>query len=72
VYREDYLLALKTLTQSRPSDTPFPHVAPYVAMLTRAAAFSAWLDYSDAAALFKQLEDSNALLRSFEAKLDFG
>jgi fido (protein-threonine AMPylation protein) len=72
VYRDDYLTALKALTQSRATEAAFPNAAPYTAMLSRAAAFSRWLDCSDAGVLFDQLAASNALRRSFEAKLVFG
>jgi hypothetical protein len=65
VFREDYLLALKALSRNTEPE-------PYVRMLTRAAAFSRWLDYSSRTVLFRQLEESHALSRASEAKLRFG
>lgn len=62
VFREDYTLSLKALSNNANAE-------PYVRMLTRAAQFSALLDYSAQTRLFKQLEVSNALKAHSEAKL---
>jgi Fic family protein len=62
VSREDYTLSLKALSNNA-------HAEPYVRMLTRAAQFSALLEYSSQPRLFKQLEVSNALKEHSEAKL---
>ena len=64
VYREDYLLALKALSRNSEPE-------PYVRMLTRAAQFSRWLDYSSQTRLFRQLSESNALLQPAEGRLQF-
>jgi Fic family protein len=63
VLREDYILALKALTNDG-------HAEPYVRMLTRAAQFSSLLDYANQAQVLEQLERSNAKKESHEAKLD--
>jgi len=63
VYREDYLLSLKALSNN--GDT-----TPYVRMLTRAAEFSRWLRYDSVEATFAQLHASNALKRPSEARLE--
>jgi hypothetical protein len=62
VFREDYTLSLKALSNNANAE-------PYVSMLNRAAKFSALLDYSNQARLFKQLEVSNALKPHSEARL---
>jgi len=64
VYREDYLLALKALSRNSEPE-------PYVRMLTRAAEFSRWLDYSSQTRLFRQLSESNALVQPAAARLKF-
>ncbi len=64
VFRDDYLPALKALSHNRDPQ-------PYVRMLSRAAAFSRWLDYRSEAACFTQLGASNALADPGEAKLTF-
>ncbi len=64
VYRDDYIGALKALTNGNP--VPVPR------MLTRAARFSRWIDMSSTPVCFAALEKSNAMKRSDEAKLDFG
>jgi len=64
VYREDYLLALKALSRNSEPE-------PYVRMLTRAAEFSRWLDYSSQTRLFRQLSESHALVQPAEARLKF-
>ncbi len=64
VYREDYLLALKALSGNADP-------GPLVRMLTRAAEFSRWLDYSSQTRLFQQLAESHALAEPAEAKLTF-
>ena len=64
VYREDYLLALKALSRNAEPE-------PYVRMLTRAAQFSRWLEYSSQTRLFRQLSESNALVQPAEARLTF-
>ena len=62
VYREDYVLSLKALTNQG-------HAEPYVRMLSTAAKFSALLNYSSQPRLFEQLEKSNALKEPSEARL---
>jgi hypothetical protein len=63
VFREDYILALKALTNDG-------HAEPYVRMLTRAAQFSCALDYGNQEHVLEQLERSNAKKESQEAKLN--
>jgi hypothetical protein len=63
VFREDYILALKALTNDG-------HTEPYVRMLTRAAQFSWALDYGDQGHLLQQLDRSNAKKEPAEAKLN--
>jgi len=63
VFREDYILALKALTNDG-------HAEPYVRMLTRAAQFSWALDYGNQEHVLEQLERSNAKKESQEAKLN--
>lgn len=64
VFRDDYLPALRALSHQREPE-------PYARMLTRAAAFSRWLDYSSKTACFAQLAASNALADPSEGKLAF-
>lgn len=64
VFREDYLLALKALTNGG-------HAEPYVRMLTTAAKFSSLLDYSAPGKVLAQLDQSNAKKEPNEAKLNF-
>lgn len=71
VFRDDYWSALKALTSSLPTERPFPVAEPYVHMLSRAAAFSAWLDCSTWERASAQIERSNAMRRPGEAKLRF-
>lgn len=63
VFREDYILALKALTNDG-------HAEPHVRMLARAAEFSAALDYGNQAHVLDQLERSNAKKEPVEAKLN--
>lgn len=63
VCREDYILALKALTNDGCAE-------PYVRMLATAAKFSALLDYSDPQRVLVQLTRSNAAKESDEAKLN--
>lgn len=63
VCREDYILALKALTNDG-------HAQPYVRMLTTAARFSALLDYSNTDTVLGQLAKSNATKEPNEAKLN--
>lgn len=63
VFREDYLLALKALTNHAEPE-------PYVRMLSRAGRFSGWLDFSSRAVLFRQLTESNALSEAEADRLD--
>ena len=64
VYRDDYISALKAMTNGQP--TPMPR------MLTRAARFSRWLDMTSKESCFAALAQSNALASPEEAKLTFG
>lgn len=64
VFRDDYLLALKALSNSADA-------TPYLRMLTRAASFSGWLNLRSEDACFKQLHASNALKKPAEGKLAF-
>ncbi len=64
VFRDDYLPALRALSQQRNPE-------PYVRMLGRAASFSAWLDYRSQEQCFAQLERSNAMADPREAQLKF-
>lgn len=64
VFRDDYLLALKALSNSG-------NAVPYLRMLTRAASFSRWLDLRSQPKSFEQIHKSNALLDPAEGKLDF-
>jgi hypothetical protein len=63
VYREDYLLALKALSDGG-------ETRPYVRMLTRAAEFSNWLRHDTVEATFGRLYASNALKAPSEARLE--
>ncbi len=63
VFRDDYVSALKALTNDG-------HTDPYVRMLTKAAKFSALLDYSDQNRALQQLAGSNATKEPEEAKLN--
>jgi Fic/DOC family len=63
VFREDYLLALKALTNDG-------HTEPYVRMLTAAARFSALLDYTAPDRVLAQLDRSNAKQEPNVAKLN--
>ncbi len=63
VFREDYIGALKALTNGNP--VPLPR------MLARAARFSRWLDTSSTKVCFAALERSNAMKRPDEARLEF-
>jgi len=63
VFREDYILALKALTNDG-------YAEPYVRMLTRSAQFSWALDYGIQEHVLEQLERSNAKKESQEAKLN--
>lgn len=62
VLREDYLLALRTL--SRNGDPQ-----PYLRMLARVAQFSHWLNFASYAGLHRQLESSRAMLEPSEGQL---
>lgn len=64
VFRDDYILALKALTNSG-------NATPYMRMLTRAASFSRWLDLRSQPKCFEQLHSSNSLLGPAEGKLVF-
>lgn len=64
VFRDDYILALKALSNNADS-------APYIRMLNRAAAFSRWLNYHSRETCFENLKRSNALKQPSEAKLSF-
>jgi hypothetical protein len=63
VYRDDYISALKAMTNENP--IPLPR------MLARAARFSRWLDMSTTAKCFTALKQSNAMERPEDAKLVF-
>jgi hypothetical protein len=63
VFREDYVLALKALTNGG-------HAEPYVRMLTTAAKFSALLDYAAPDRVLAQLDKSNAKKEPDVAKLN--
>jgi hypothetical protein len=63
VFREDYVLALKALTNEG-------HAEPYVRMLTTAAKFSALLDYAAPDRVLAQLDKSNAKNEPDVAKLN--
>lgn len=63
VFREDYILALKALTNEG-------HAEPYVRMLTTAAKFSALLDYANTDRVLAQLAISNATKESHGARLN--
>ncbi|HEY6644134.1 Fic family protein [Povalibacter sp.] len=63
VYRDDYISALKAMTNENP--VPLPR------MLARAARFSRWLDMSATTKCFAALAQSNAMERPVDAKLDF-
>ena len=63
VFREDYTLALKALTNHANAE-------PYVRMLNKVARFSALLDYSSQERLFAQLKASNALKEPATARLN--
>jgi hypothetical protein len=63
VFRDDYITALKAMTNQNP--TPLPR------MLARAARFSRWLDMSSTPNCFAALTRSNAMKRPDEAKLEF-
>ena len=53
VYRDDYISALKAMTNGQPT--------PLSRMLTRAARFSRWLDMSSKESCFAALAQSNAM-----------
>jgi hypothetical protein len=63
VFREDYTLSLKALSNNANSE-------PYVRMLDTAAKFSAALDYGSQQHLFRQLERSQALNEPSEGRLN--
>jgi hypothetical protein len=63
VYRDDYLSALKAMSNANP--------IPLSRMLARAARFSRWLDMSSKDRAFAALEKSNALARADAGKLTF-
>lgn len=63
VYRDDYISALKAMTNGHPQ--------PMGRMLSRAAQFSDWLDYNSKTRCFRMLADSSAMLEPTEAKLTF-
>lgn len=64
VYREDYLLNLKKLTQQQQADG-------FIRMMDRAHAFSHWLEPTDFASLHGQLKRSNAFEEGDSAVLVF-
>jgi fido (protein-threonine AMPylation protein) len=64
VYRDDYISALKAMSGNA-------HPVPLVRMLSRAAQFSRWIDFSSQAAAFAALKQSMALERPEAAKLVF-
>jgi Fic family protein len=64
VYREDYILALRRLSNSSDAE-------PYIRMLLRAQAFTASLDYSEYNKTLFQLNKSNAFMQPNEGKLIF-
>jgi hypothetical protein len=63
VYRDDYITALKAMTNGNP--------APLPRMLARAARFSRWLDLSTREACFAALRNSNAMEWPDDAGLEF-
>jgi len=63
VYRDDYISALKAMTNGHP--------VPLLRMLARAARFSRWLDMTSTSSCFAALTQSNAMKRPNEAKLTF-
>jgi len=63
VFREDYVLALKALTNGG-------HAEPYVLTLNVAAKFSALLDYAAPDRVLAQLDKSNATKEPDEARLN--
>jgi hypothetical protein len=62
VFREDYLLSLKALSNDG-------HALPYVRMLNTAARFSVALDYASQSHLFAQLNESQALKEPSDGRL---
>ncbi len=62
VLREDYLLALRTLTRNGDPQ-------PYLRILARVAEFSHWLDFTNYARLHDQLQASGAMLEPDEGQL---
>lgn len=63
-HRDDYRLALRTLSANRDP-------APYVRFMNRAAAFSAWLETASEERCFGQLRESSALMKPNEGVLRF-
>jgi hypothetical protein len=64
VFRDDYISALKALTNGA-------HPVPYERMLARAARFSRWIDFTTPDVCFAALESSNAMEEPQFAKLTF-
>ena len=62
VLRDDYILALKALTNNG-------NVEPYIRVMTRAQSFTASVDYSEFAACERDLTARNAFRESEEARL---
>lgn len=62
VYREDYLLALRSLTRQGNTD-------PYIRMLDRAQDFTARIDFNDYERALAQLRESDAFLEPHEGRL---
>ena len=61
VYREDYLLALRTLTRQGDAE-------PYMRMLDRAQEYTAQIDFNDYERAAAQWRESGAFLRSSEGR----
>ncbi len=64
VFREDYILALRRLSNAHDPK-------PYIKMLSRAQAFTHTIDFSDYQDCLKQLEACNAFMDPSEGKLRF-
>jgi len=64
VYREDYLLALRSLSRSK-------RVTPFIRMMSKAQEFSAGIDFLTFDVALKFLEGCNAFEEHREAKLKF-
>lgn len=62
VLRDDYILALKSLTNNALAE-------PFMKVMTKAQAFTASVDYSDFDACVRELERRNAFRESEEARL---